>query len=222
MRITADIAAPTPSHFKQVWGGCNCNDSGLRTARSLFDEQLQWFVRDNYISLFDSIAQGEKRVHIINGSAGIGKSSFFIYALARIRLLGQCALLYFHARNAIDPIVVLFPKTGTPIEIPRDQLGKYREIVGQDKSYILVDGRVSFSEDDVDVTYIHAKSPWMEIGFFKKSNSYLHSSLVEHLEGGRACCLRKASGSKRLSSNICCISVESAATRSNPIRHSRW
>eukprot|EP00978_Attheya_sp_CCMP212_P028081 scaffold95955_cov58-Attheya_sp.AAC.2 len=100
----------------------------------------------------------------------IGTLSFLIYALARIQLFGKCALLYHHAPDMIT--ILLW--CSFQIRAPR----KYIARVGEDKSYVLVDGQVSFPADDVDdvddVTYIHAKSRSMGIGWFKKSNNYMH------------------------------------------------
>eukprot|EP00978_Attheya_sp_CCMP212_P040821 scaffold226674_cov27-Attheya_sp.AAC.1 len=77
VRSTADLENPTLHNFKRVWVEGPFPEDSLSTAGSLFGVDRSWFVRESYVRLFDDIFEDTaRRVQIVNGTAGIGKSSF--------------------------------------------------------------------------------------------------------------------------------------------------
>lgn len=150
------------------------------TAESLFGDDRQWFVRPSYVKLYDDIMADKKRKHtqIVNGTAGIGKSSFLLYALARCRCAGKSVLLHYHRTDKETAIAVFFPANGKPLIMNTSSLSyletfrKWYKQIGIEESLFLVDGIVSFTKDDFPgVTYVTAKSPCCSIGFMEKDQN---------------------------------------------------
>jgi hypothetical protein len=80
----------------------------------------------------------------VNGTAGIGKSSFLLYTLARVRCTGSCAILHYRRTVTEDALVVFFPAGGgKPESLAKTDPGKYLEtfkkwyrLVGEAESVI--------------------------------------------------------------------------------------
>lgn len=180
VRSTADLENPMLHNFKRVWVEGPFPEDSLSTAGSLFGVGRSWFVRESYVRLFDDIFKDTAcRVQIVNGTAGIGKSSFLMYVLARMRSREKSVLLYYH-RNASDLAdIAFFPADGSePEKMTRgdkdysETFDKWYAIIDQEKSIFLVDGIVSFSNDDYpNVKYVAAKSPSCDIGWMAKSQN---------------------------------------------------
>lgn len=122
---------------------------------------------------------GESRVQIINGTAGIGKSSFFMYMLERMRRQNKPALLHYHRKQTEVAMVIFFPANGSEPQVVMqnhpDYFNKFNEWYGEidrAKSVFLVDGIVSFANADFpNVTYVAAKSPSCVIGWMETSQN---------------------------------------------------
>jgi len=176
-RGTVDIDAPSVEEYIHAWKSTIETDADLQICGSLFGSNRSWFVRSQYVDLFQNVLGNTSKYHVINGSGGIGKSSLLLYILARLRLLGKCVLLHFHTKKEASKVVIFFPADGgEPQEIDSSEPNFYRQFVewhravGKDESYFLVDGIVSFAERNVDgVKYIVAKSPTCSISFIKRS-----------------------------------------------------
>ena len=112
LRSTADPDAPGVANYEDVW-------KNLKTAESLFGGERQWFVRPSYIKRFDDIIADKERKYtqIVNGTAGVGKSSFSLYALARCRCAGKSSLLHYHRTDNETVIAVFSPVMGMPVAI---------------------------------------------------------------------------------------------------------
>jgi len=166
-----------------AWTDTKETDQQLATADSLFGSANAWFVRDQYIALYDQIFsrcdQDGQTLEIVHGSAGVGKSSFLVYALARLRLTGKCALLYFRPKLEAEGVSVFFPPNGgQPTAMPSNETGHYHQFmkwykqVGQARSLFFVDGNVTFNEDAIDnVTFVVAKSPSGTLGWMDKGKA---------------------------------------------------
>ena len=183
LRSTAELDAPTVSDYINAWQCTAETEDELKRPGTIFGQARSWFVRAQYIGLYQKSLQedNDRSIQIINGSAGIGKSAFLLYTLARLRLTGKCALLYYHPKaEKKEAIVVFFPAKGkgNPVEISSSDPTYYKtfiawhELVGKDKSIFLVDGMVSFSQRNVDdVRYLVARSPSCSISFMEKSKN---------------------------------------------------
>lgn len=166
-----------------AWTDTEETDQLLATANSLFGSETAWFVRDQYIALYEQILsrcdQDGQTLEIVHGSAGVGKSSFLVYALARLRLTGKCALLYFRPKLEAEGVSVFFPPFGgQPTAMPSNETGHYRQFmqwykqVGEARSLFFVDGNVTFNEDAIDnVTFVVAKSPSSTLGWMDKGKA---------------------------------------------------
>lgn len=183
-RSTGGLENPTLLNFEQLWaeGSCLPDEGSLNTAGSIFGVERSWFVRESYVSLFDDILKDTHSVQIINGTAGIGKSSFLLYVLARIRSNNntkKSVLMHYHRNKEEVAIAVFFPADGSePEEIAQNHpdywktFRKWYAMIDQEESIFLVDGIVSFSNLDYpNVKYIAAKSPSCSIGWMEKSQN---------------------------------------------------
>jgi len=149
----------------------------LTTADRLFGNDRLWFVREPYISLFDAIMKDDHYMQIVNGSAGIGKSSFLLYMLARLRSAGKSVLLYVHRDTAEHPQAMYFPSDRSePTRIERSDnssakiFDQWYRAISHDNSVILIDGIVPLTlEDYPNVKYVAAKSPSCSIGWMEKA-----------------------------------------------------
>jgi hypothetical protein len=173
LRATADILAPTVATYKSIWVEALSEDT-LMTINSIFGTDRSWFVRDSYIHLYNDIMNdSEYHPQIVNGTAGIGKSSFLLYTLARVRCTGKCALLHFQRSLKETAALVFFPADGgAPISKFANEpdfhpkLSEWYRLVGAAGSVFLSDGVVTFSYDDVQgVKYITTKSASCDIGW---------------------------------------------------------
>ena len=156
------------------------SEDTLMTGNSIFGMDRSWFVRTSYISLYDDIMNdSDWHTQIVNGAAGIGKSSFLLYTLARVRCAGKCALLHYHQTLEDTAVALFFPAgggapTSSFANEPNYHTNFYQwyRLVGDADSVILVDGVVSFTPDDVQgVKYITAKSPSCSIGWMDKDQN---------------------------------------------------
>jgi hypothetical protein len=180
LRATVDLDAPGIANYEDVWTAPGISEKSLTTAESLFGDDRQWFVRPSYVKLYDDIMADKKRKHtqIVNGTAGIGKSSFLLYALARCRCAGKSVLLHYHRTDKETAIAVFFPANGKPLLMNTsspsylETFRKSYKQIGIEESLFLVDGIVSFTKDDFQgVTYVTAKSPSCSIGFMEKDQN---------------------------------------------------
>jgi hypothetical protein len=84
---TSRIDSPDVKDYISAWTETKETDAELATANSVFGTRNAWFVRAQYIPLYEEILSDDSASkEIIQGSAGIGKSSFLLYALTRLRL----------------------------------------------------------------------------------------------------------------------------------------
>eukprot|EP00978_Attheya_sp_CCMP212_P039405 scaffold204505_cov44-Attheya_sp.AAC.1 len=117
VRSTADLENPMLHNFKRVWVEGPFPEDSLSTTGSLFGVGRSWFVRESYVRLFDDIFKDtEHRVQIVNGTAGIGKSSFLMYVLARMQSREKSVLLYYHRDANELAEIVFFPADGSEPE----------------------------------------------------------------------------------------------------------
>ena len=117
----------------------------------------------------------KRHTQIVNGTAGVGKSSFLLYALARCRCAGKSVLLHYHPTDKETATATFFPANDTPLIMSTCDSGyfatfrKWYKQIGSEESLFLVDGVVSFTKDDFQgVTYVAARSPSCSIGFMEK------------------------------------------------------
>jgi len=177
VRSTVGLENPTPMNFKWLWQEGPFDHECLGTAASLFGRQRSWFVGESYVDLYNAIVNDTRKVHIIRGTSGIGKSAFLMYALARMRSENEPALLHFHRAKIKPAIVIFFPADGiTPQVLMRNHPDYYSTFlkwhcaVNKAKSVFLVDDIDSFSNADFpSVTYALAKSSSCDIGWMKAS-----------------------------------------------------
>mmetsp|Transcript_7784 Transcript_7784/g.21705 ORF Transcript_7784/g.21705 Transcript_7784/m.21705 type:complete len:520 (-) Transcript_7784:38-1597(-) len=179
-RATADLDAPGIVNYEDVWTAPGISEKSLTTTKSLFGDEWQWFVRPCYVKLYDDIVADKKRKHtqIVNGTAGVGKSSFLLYALARCRCAAKSVLLHYHRTKEETAITVFFPANGKPLIMNAsspsylETFRKWYKQIGIEESLFLVDGIVSFTKDSFPgVTYVTAKSPSCSIGFMEKDQN---------------------------------------------------
>lgn len=176
---TVDIQFPSLPSFVDVWNeGALLRESALQVENSLFGTKRSWFIRKSYIQLWrDIIEDTTRKIHIVHGTAGIGKSSFLLYVLVRMRTLGsKNVLLHFHRMDQESAVAVFFPVDDQPIQIVQshpnywETFTKWYEQINEEKSVFLVDGMASFNgvPEYTNVKYIVAKSPSCPIGWMKK------------------------------------------------------
>eukprot|EP00978_Attheya_sp_CCMP212_P015117 scaffold38871_cov34-Attheya_sp.AAC.3 len=91
LRVTTQgLTAPLPVNYKDIWKETDLSEDVLKTAGSVFGQERSWLVRESYISLYDDIINdSDHHTQIVNCTAGIGKSSFLLYMIAR-----PCALCW--------------------------------------------------------------------------------------------------------------------------------
>ena len=180
LRATVDLDAPGIANYEDVWTAPGMSAQSLTTAESLFGDDRQWFVRPSYVQLYDDIVADKTRKHtqIVNGAAGVGKSSFLLHALARCRCTGKSVLLHCHRTDKETAIAVFFPANGKPLLMSAsspsclEMFRKWHKQIATEESLFLVDGIVSFTKDDFPgVTYVTAKSPSCSIGFMEKDQN---------------------------------------------------
>jgi hypothetical protein len=180
VRSTADLENPMLHDFKRVWVEGPFPEDSLSTAGSLFGVDRSWFVRESYVRLFDDIFKDTAhRVQIVNGTAGIGKSSFLMYVLARMSSRKKSVLMHYHRNTSEVAVTVFFPADGSdPKQITQNHndyletFDKWYAKINVEESIFLVDGIVSFSNDDYpNVKYVAAKSPSCDIGWMGKSQN---------------------------------------------------
>eukprot|EP00978_Attheya_sp_CCMP212_P043176 scaffold277451_cov45-Attheya_sp.AAC.1 len=180
LRATHDLTAPTPVNYIDIWKPSSVDAASLKTAGTLFGVKRSWFVRESYVALYSDIMDdNERHTQIVNGTAGIGKSSFLLYLLARLRCDGKCAMLHYQRTESEIGVAMFFPADGSAPDSRSmndpDYQHKFMEwyaLVGSDESVFLVDGVVSFTLQDVDgVKYVAAKSPSCSIGWMSKVQS---------------------------------------------------
>jgi hypothetical protein len=116
-----DLDAPMHNNYIDVWTSLEPDENDLKTPGTLFGSLAKraWFVREAYIKLYDDI-MNDQRYHtqIVNGTAGIGKSSFLLYVLARVRFTGKSALLHYHRNTMAKALTIFFPGGGgVPVEL---------------------------------------------------------------------------------------------------------
>jgi hypothetical protein len=71
---------------------------------------------ESYVKLYDDIINDKERhTQIVNGTAGIGKSAFLLYTLARCRCAEKSVLLHFHRSEKETAVAVFFPVNGKPL-----------------------------------------------------------------------------------------------------------
>lgn len=178
VRSTVGLDGPMLRNFECLWAEGPFPEDSLCTAGSLFGVQRSWFVRESYISLFDDISNDTLcNVQIINGTGGIGKSSFLMYVLARMRSKTKSILLHYHQTKNEVPAAVFFPADGgKPTQIERNEHGyakafrKWYATIDKEGSMFLVDGIVSFTQNDYpNVKFVAARSPSCDIGWMRKS-----------------------------------------------------
>lgn len=180
VRPTADLDAPGPKNFEDVWNSPPASEAELLKHGALFGSDRSWFVRESYVRLYDDIMNdSEHHTQIVNGTTGIGKSSFLLYMLARMRFTKKPVLLHYHRDVDEVAMAVFFPAGGgnpqsVMITHP-DYLKMFNawyELIGEHGSVFLVDGIVSFTKDDVPgVKYVAARSPSCSIGFMEKDQN---------------------------------------------------
>ena len=178
-KATQDLTAPTVLNYEDIWKTPDLSEDSLKKARTLFGSVRSWFVRDSYIELYNDIINDTVyHTQIVNGTAGIGKSAFLLYMLARVRCAGKCALLHYHRTKEEPATAMFFPKDGEPKAIAMNESGYRRtfsewyRLVGEDESVFLVDGIVSFTLNDYQgVKYVTAKSPSCSIGWMEKDQN---------------------------------------------------
>jgi hypothetical protein len=179
-RSTADLENPTLQNFELLLEEGPFPEDSLSAVGSLFGVDRSWFVRESYIRLFDDILNDTaRRVQIINGTAGIGKSSFLMYVLARMRSRKKSVLLHYHRNTSEIAVTAFFPADGSdPEQITRNDkdylktFKKWYATIDEEKSIFLVDGIVSFSMMDYpNVKYVAAKTPSCDIGWMAKSQN---------------------------------------------------
>ena len=176
-RSTVDLRNPTITNFKEIWMDGPFTEDSLTTAEGLFGNDRLWFVRESYISLYDAIMEDEHYMQIVNGSAGIGKSAFLLYMLARLQSAGKSVLLHVHRDIAEHPQAIYFPSDGSePTRIERSgnasakTFDAWYRAISEDNSVVLIDGIVSFTlEDYPNIKYVAAKSPSCSIGWMDKA-----------------------------------------------------
>ena len=179
LRATLDLDAPGPKNYEDIWTSPGMSEENLKIPGTLFGSQRSWFVRESYVSLYDDIMNDKAHLtQIVNGTAGIGKSSFLLYMLARCRCAGKPVLLHFHRNTLSQAKAVFFPPDAPPQSVSTNDVGysknfeKWYSRIGQEESVFLVDGVVSFIKDDVlGVKYVTAKSPSCSIGFMEKDQN---------------------------------------------------
>eukprot|EP00978_Attheya_sp_CCMP212_P021811 scaffold64131_cov46-Attheya_sp.AAC.1 len=179
LRATLDLIAPGPKNYEDIWTSSDMSEENLKIPGTLFGSQRSWFVRESYVSLYNDIMDDKERLtQIVNGTAGIGKSSFLLYMLARCRCAAAPVLLHFHRNEKETAVAVFFPVNGKPISMSASSSSywntfrEWYDIIGREESLFLVDGVVSFTKDDVPgVKYVTAKSPSCSIGFMEKDQS---------------------------------------------------
>jgi hypothetical protein len=98
--------------------------------------------------------EDQDTTQIVNGIAGIGKSSFLLYMLARMRFEQKSVLLHYHRDKSSPQKAVFFSASGTATSTFGDndystKFEAWYKQVGKEKSVFLVDGIVSFVKDDV-------------------------------------------------------------------------
>jgi hypothetical protein len=181
VRPTVDLEAPGPKNFEDVWmSDFPSTEEELLRPEALFGTNRSWFVRATYVRLYNEIMEdGVHLTQIVNGTAGIGKSSFLLYMLARLRFSGKPVLLHYHRDANSVQKAVFFPADGRRPQSILASNNDYQttfeawyESIGEHKSVFLVDGIVSFIKDDVEgVKYVAAKSPSCSIGFMEKDQN---------------------------------------------------
>jgi hypothetical protein len=120
-----------------------------------------------------------RNVQIINGTAGIGKSSFLMYVLARMSSRKKSVLMHYHRNTSEVAVTVFFPADGSdPKQITQNHndyletFDKWYAKIDEEESIFLVDGIGSFSNSDYpNVKYVAAKSPSYDIGWMEKSQN---------------------------------------------------
>ena len=184
VRSTVGLEYPTLRNFKRLWveGPELPDEESLRTAGSLFGVERGWFVRESYIRLLDDILNDTTcNVQIINGTAGIGKSAFLLYVLARMRTSAtkKSVLLHYHRKINEVAVAVFFPADSSePEQISQthpdylETFEKWYSKIDEEGSFFLVDGIVSFANSDYpNVKYVAAKSPSCDIGWMEMSQN---------------------------------------------------
>ena len=179
VKATLDLLAPGPRNYEDIWTSSCTSEENLKIPGTLFGSQRSWFVRESYVSLYNDIMDDKERLtQIVNGTAGIGKSSFLLYMLARCRCAAAPVLLHYHRNEKETAVAVFFPVNGKPISISASSpsywntFREWYDKIGKEESVFLVDGVVSFTKDDVPgVKYVTAKSPSCSIGFMEKDQN---------------------------------------------------
>ena len=180
-KATLDLTAPTESNYEDIWSTPDLSEKALTEPGTLFGSARSWFVRDSYVDLYTSIMNDTVyHTQIVNGTAGIGKSAFLLYMLARLRCAGKCALLHYHRTVHESAIAMFFPANNDDPVLSivathpdyRKMFKEWYRRVGEQESVFLVDGIVSFTYDDFQgVKYVTAKSPSCDIGFMEKDQN---------------------------------------------------
>ena len=180
LKSTVDLHAPDIKCYEDVWTASpEISEINLKTPGTLFGCQRSWFVRPSYVKLYDDIMNDkEHHTQIVNGTAGIGKSSFLLYVLARCRCEGKPALLHFQRTLEETAVTIFFPADENPVVRRESEAGYYNTFrgwydkVGAEESVFLIDGVVSFTKDDVfGVKYVTARSTGCSIGFMEKDQN---------------------------------------------------
>jgi hypothetical protein len=110
LRATLDLDAPGIANYEDVWTSSDISEESLKIPGTLFGCRRSWFVRESYVKLYDDIINDkEYHTQIVNGTAGIGKSSFLLYTLARCRCAAKSVLLHFHRSEKETAVAVFFP-----------------------------------------------------------------------------------------------------------------
>lgn len=181
LRSTKDIENPSLTSFDELWMEGPFSEDSLKTPNSIFGTSTGWFVRESYISLYDEILSDANthRIQIVNGTAGVGKSSFLLYVLARTRVKQKSVLLHYHRTKEETAALTFFPGSGSPpqtiLATHPDYFATFRKWyaqIDQEHSFFLVDGIASFSNEAyTNVKYIVAKSPSCPLGWIEKSQN---------------------------------------------------
>ena len=110
VRPTVDLDAPGPKNFEDVWNSPPGSEAELLKPEAIFGSGRSWFVRESYVHLFDDImSDSVHHTQIVNGTAGIGKSSFLLYMLARLRFSNKPVLLHYHINEKEVARAIFFP-----------------------------------------------------------------------------------------------------------------
>jgi hypothetical protein len=168
----ADIEAPTMIEYAAAWEKVGESFGASVDNNSVFVRgEKAWFVRGQYPPLLDAITNDtDRNKHIINGTAGIGKSSFLLYTIARLRYDNIPVLLWYHPRSEAGSMMLLLKSDGSHETAPYsyDKFTEWIKLISDNKSFFLVDGIVSFNEFNDPLTLIVARSHSCSLGYLEK------------------------------------------------------